>query len=41
MLQAIGTVGDAFGNALAESFIDTFKTELIARRSVRVRYLAR
>lgn len=32
VLQSIGTVGDAFDNALAESFVDTFKTELIADR---------
>lgn len=32
MLGSIGTVGDAYDNALAESFVDTFKTELIADR---------
>src|SRR3954447_12823593 len=26
----IGSVGDAYNNALAESFVDSFKTELIA-----------
>ncbi len=29
---SIGSVGDAFDNAMAESFVDTFKTELIADR---------
>jgi putative transposase len=32
VLQSIGSVGDAFDNALAESFVDSFKTELIADR---------
>ena len=32
VLQSIGSVGDAYDNALAESFVDTFKTELIADR---------
>jgi len=32
VLASIGTVGDAFDNAMAESFVDTFKTELIADR---------
>jgi len=32
VLQSIGSVGDAFDNALAESFVDTIKTELIADR---------
>ena len=32
MLASIGTVGDAYDNALAESFVDSFKTELIADR---------
>ena len=32
VLASIGTVGDAFDNALAESFVDTFKTELISDR---------
>jgi putative transposase len=31
-LQSIGTVGDALDNALAESFVDSFKTELISDR---------
>jgi putative transposase len=29
VLASVGTVGDAYDNALAESFVDTFKTELI------------
>ena len=29
---SIGSVGDAYDNAMAESFVDTFKTELIADR---------
>jgi putative transposase len=32
VLAWIGTVGDAYDNALAESFVDSFKTELIADR---------
>jgi transposase InsO family protein len=32
VLHSIGTVGDAYDNALAESFVDSFKTELIADR---------
>jgi putative transposase len=32
VLASIGSVGDAFDNALAESFVDSFKTELIADR---------
>ncbi len=32
VLASIGTVGDALDNAMAESFVDTFKTELIADR---------
>ena len=32
-----GSVGDAYDNALAESFVDTFKTELIADRVWRTR----
>jgi putative transposase len=37
VLGSIGTVGDAFDNALAESFVDSFKTELIADRIWRTR----
>ena len=33
MLQSIGTVGDALDNAMAESFVDSFKTELIRDRA--------
>jgi putative transposase len=32
VLGSIGSVGDALDNALAESFVDSFKTELIADR---------
>jgi putative transposase len=32
VLASVGTVGDAYDNALAESFVDSFKTELIADR---------
>ncbi len=32
MLGSIATVGDALDNALAESFVDSYKTELIADR---------
>jgi putative transposase len=37
VLQSVGSVGDAFDNALAESFVDTIKTELIADRVWRSR----
>jgi putative transposase len=37
VLSSIGTVGDAYDNALAESFVDSFKTELIADRVWRTR----
>ena len=37
VLGSIGSVGDAYDNALAESFVDTFKTELIADRVWRTR----
>ena len=37
VLASIGTVGDAYDNALAESFVDTFKTELIRDRVWRTR----
>ena len=36
-LASVGTVGDAYDNAMAESFVDTFKTELIADRVWRSR----
>ena len=32
VLASIGSVGDAFDNAMAQSFVDTFKTELLADR---------
>ena len=32
MLASIGSVGDAYDNAMAESFVDTFKTELVTDR---------
>ncbi|MFN8163796.1 MAG: DDE-type integrase/transposase/recombinase [Solirubrobacterales bacterium] len=33
VLASVGSVSDAYDNALAESFVDTFKTELVADRS--------
>lgn len=33
VLGSIGSVGDAYDNATAESFVDTFKTELISDRT--------
>jgi putative transposase len=33
VLASVGSVGDAYDNAMAESFLDTFKTELVADRS--------
>jgi len=33
VLASVGTVGDCYDNALAESFVDSYKTELIADRS--------
>jgi putative transposase len=32
LLASIGSVGDAYDNSMAESFVDTFKTELISDR---------
>jgi putative transposase len=32
VLASIGSVGDAYDNAMAESFVDSFKTELISDR---------
>ena len=32
VLASVGTVGDAYDNAMAESFVDSFKTELIKDR---------
>jgi putative transposase len=37
VVGSIGSIGDAFDNALAESFVDSFKTELIADRVWRSR----
>jgi putative transposase len=37
VLASIGSVGDAFDNAMAESFVDSFKTELISDRVWRTR----
>ena len=37
VLASVGAVGDAYDNAMAESFVDTFKTELIADRVWRSR----
>jgi len=37
VLASIGTVGDAYDNATAESFVDSFKTELIRDRVWRSR----
>jgi putative transposase len=37
VLQSVGSVGDAYDNSLAESFVDTFKTELISDRVWRTR----
>ena len=37
VLASVGTVGDAYDNALAESFVDSYKTELIADRVWRTR----
>lgn len=37
VLASVGSVGDAYDNAMAESFVDSFKTELIADRSWRTR----
>ena len=37
VLASVGSVGDAYDNAMAESFVDTFKTELVADRVWRTR----
>ena len=37
VLASIGSVGDAYDNATAESFVDSFKTELIRDRVWRTR----
>ena len=38
VLASVGSVGQAYDNALAESFVDSFKTELIADRVWRSRH---
>ncbi|MGC1166237.1 MAG: integrase core domain-containing protein [Solirubrobacterales bacterium] len=35
VLGSLGSIGDAYDNALAESFVDSFKTELVAERTWR------
>jgi transposase InsO family protein len=37
ILASVGSVGDAYDNAMAESFVDTLKTELITDRRWRTR----
>jgi len=37
VLGSVGSTGDAYDNAMAESFVDSFKTELIADRVWRTR----
>jgi putative transposase len=37
VLASVGSVGDAYDNAMAESFVDSFKTELISDRVWRSR----
>lgn len=37
VLASVGSVGDAYDNSMAESFVDTFKTELIRDRVWRTR----
>src|SRR5918911_1676392 len=37
VMGSVGSTGDAYDNALAESFVDSFKTELIADRTWRTR----
>jgi len=37
VLASVGSVGDAYDNSMAESFVDTFKTELLADRVWRSR----
>jgi putative transposase len=37
VLASVGSIGDAYDNAVAESFVDSFKTELIADRVWRTR----
>jgi putative transposase len=37
VLASVGSTGDAYDNAMAESFVDSFKTELISDRVWRTR----
>ncbi len=37
VLASLGSTGDAYDNAMAESFVDSFKTELISDRPWRTR----
>ncbi len=37
VLASVGSTGDAYDNAMAESFVDSFKTELVADRVWRTR----
>ena len=37
VLASVGSVGDAYDNAMAESFVDSFKTELVRDRVWRTR----
>jgi len=37
VLASVGSTGDAYDNSMAESFVDSFKTELIADRIWRTR----
>jgi putative transposase len=37
VLASVGSTGDAYDNSMAESFVDSFKTELIADRAWRTR----
>src|SRR5438876_8573704 len=37
VLASVGSVGDAYDNAMAESFVDSFKTELVCDRVWRTR----
>ncbi len=37
VLASVGSVGDAYDNAMAESFVDSLKTELIADRTFKSR----
>ncbi len=37
VLASVGSVGDAYDNAMAESFVDSFKTELVSDRVWRLR----